>query len=109
MGVGSKQIDPFPSVRRSDFFRREYSRFNPVTQAFQVVSHLSQSFRHVPSHVLKEAPARAAFSDDPDVLWPEVSGVGRSESLTGDAEWLARVAASKDVNTSQERTGDEGA
>jgi hypothetical protein len=62
----------------------------------------------MPSHVLEEAPAGAAFGDDPAQAWPEVAWVGVSEPVAGEAEGLAWVAASKDINASAERPSVEG-
>ncbi len=92
---------------RADFLRREYARFNAVAQAFQVASHLSQPLGHVPSHVLKEAPSRPAFSDEPDIFGPQVPRVELTEPLAGEGEWLAWVAASKNINAPGKGSGVE--
>jgi len=96
-GVGQDK-HPFPSVRSAAFFRAEYPPRTRITSCFQISEHLSQSVGNVPFDVLKETHSGHNAVDDSTYPWPEVSWVFFAKSLSCNAEWLAGVATSEDVN-----------
>lgn len=95
-------------VARADFLRAEKSRFNAVTKSSKVSVDFFESEAEVPADVLEEAPPGA---DPGDVLpddGPEVTGIFRSEALTGLAEWLAGIAANDSIHEATPWAADEG-
>ena len=96
-------------MRRADFRRREEAFRDPVAKAFKVGSNnVEVSEPKVSAHVLEEAPGWLNLSDDAGDVGPEVPGVVGSPSFTGDAERLARVAASDSIHEATPRLAIEG-
>ena len=87
-------------VRRADFSRAEYSPRCSVTDLFQLSNDFSEPKADVSLDVLEKADAGLAKPNSVCDPRPEVSGVVLAEPLSCCAEWLARVAATKDVHAS---------
>jgi hypothetical protein len=90
--------DPFASVGSPDFARAKYSPRRCVTKAFQFFDNFSESKADVAVDVFKETELGAQKSNSICDKGPEMSGIFRSKSISGGAEWLAGVAPSKDVH-----------
>jgi hypothetical protein len=90
------------------FSRAEDARLCRVAQTFQFADDLGQSQIDVTLDVLKEHPSRATLVDDPGDLRPEVPWVVLAPPMTGDAEGLAGVAGSDEMNSAAPWSAVEG-
>ena len=63
----------------------------------------------MPGDVLEEDPFRAAFSDDPGDVGPEVARIVGAAAFPGRAEGLARVSGKDSIERAAEGAGVEAA
>ena len=106
-GVGQHE-EPLANMRRANFRRREQSFRNPVAHAFQLASDLPIADVEMIGDILKEDPFGLALTDDAGKVWPQMPGIGFSPALSGDGEWLARIAANEAIHASAPRAAIEG-
>ena len=92
----------------ASFSRREQSRFCAVTQLRQAGRDFGKSQIEVPFNVLGKDGPGAHFPDDPRNLGPQVPGIGLAAALSGQAEGLAGIAGSEDMNAAAPRAAIEG-
>lgn len=107
VGVGQDE-EPATPVACARFSRREQARFWRKAQADQLVEDLGQSQIDVALDVLEEHPLGSDLSDDAGGLRPEMAGIVRSASFAGDAEGLAGIAGSNEMNSAAPRAAVEG-
>lgn len=88
--------------------RREQARFWAVAQAAKARGDLGESQIDVPLDVLGEDGLRPDLADDSRDRWPEVAGIALSPPLSGEAEWLAGIAGSEDMNAAAPSSAVEG-
>ena len=101
--------DPQPLVRRADFCRREQARRRRVAHVPKLSQHGLKPEADVPGDVLNKDPFGTAFVDDAGDLWPEVSRIGGTATLSGRAEGLAGISGKDDVEGTAERASMEAA
>jgi hypothetical protein len=81
IGVG-QDVDSLSLMRRADFSRAEYSPRRFVTKAFQIFDDFSESKTDVSFDVFKEASNRSHCCDVFSDVWPQMSWVILSCSLS---------------------------
>ena len=97
-----------PYVARTAFERREQSRFDCKAQRLKVPENRIGSQGHMAFDVFEEAPFGIEFlGDSPDVR-PEVAGIVFALAPAGEAEGLAGISGSEDMNLSAPRRAVEG-
>jgi len=100
--------DPLPSMRGSNVRRSPQARRSLVAHALKVSEDLTSSEPQMVGDVLEGDDARSELLGDPCDVRPEVTLILVSALLAGDAEGLARVAASDAVHDSTPRSSIEG-
>jgi hypothetical protein len=95
-------------VRKSNFFRAEYSCRNAVTHSLQCRDDGGKLSVSVPRHVLAEETRRPHGLDDGEDLVEQPSVVVGTEHSPGDAVWLARVARHDAIHNATPRDTVEG-
>jgi hypothetical protein len=110
VGVGQEPDDEealalvsCPDVRSS-----ENSRRNAVAQDLKVFRDLLEAEREVARDVFEEHHGSSHLAQDTGNLWPQVARVVRSQSLAGEAEWLARITCRDDIHDATPRSAIEG-
>ena len=101
--------NPQPLVRRADLCRREQARRRRVAQSPKLSQDGLEAEGDVPGDVFEKDPFRAAFTDDPPDVGPEVAGIVGATALSGRAEGLARVSGEDGIEGAAEGTGVEAA
>ena len=99
--------DAQPLVRRADFCRAEQARRWRVAHAPKLSQHGFKAEGDVPGDVFEEDPLGAAFADDSRDLWPKVTGIVGTTTLSRGAERLAGVSGEGDVEGTAEGPGIE--
>lgn len=107
IGVGHDE-QPFPLVTGTDFGRAEYSCRNAVAQPFQCRDQCGELSVRVPRHVFAEETTRPALGNDAYNLVDEEPVVICPAALSGNAVWLARVAATDAIHEAAPRSSVEG-
>lgn len=95
-------------MRTAHFSRCEQARFCAIAQAAKAGRDLGKSQIDVPFDVLREDGGGAHFANDPLDFGPQVPGIGPTASLSGEAERLARITGSEDMNAVTPRPAVEG-
>lgn len=95
-------------MRTAHFSRCEQARFCAVAHAAKACRDLGKSQIDVPFDVFREDCGWPDFIDDPLDLGPQVTGIVPPASLSGEAEWLARITGSEDMNAVTPRAAVEG-
>lgn len=95
-------------MRSAHFSRCEEARFCAVAQPLKAAGDLGKSQIDVPFDVLGEDDAGAHLVDDPFDLGPEVPGIGLATPLSSEAEGLAGITGSEDMNAAAPRSAVEG-
>ncbi len=101
--------DTLPLVRRADLCRREQARRRRVAHSPKLSQDGLEAEGDVTGDVFEEDPFRAAFSDDPGDIGPEVTGIVGAAALSCRAEGLARVSGQDGVECAAEGPGVEAA
>lgn len=101
--------DAQPLVRRADFCRAEQSRRRRVAHAPKLSQDGLEPQGDVTGYVFEEDPLRAAFSDDPGDVGPEVPGIAGTAALPGCAEGLAGISGKHRVEGTAKGPGVEAA
>lgn len=107
VAVGQDE-EPLASVRRSDIGRAQHTPLRIEPERGKVGKDVGEPKRNVPGDVLEEPKRGAGFVEDSCDVRPQVSLVGVAESSSGDAEWLARVAACDEIHRATPRSSVEG-
>jgi hypothetical protein len=81
---------------------------NPIAHLLKVSHDVSETKGEMAWDVLKEAPFRSDFVDDPGNVWPKVAGVGFSLSETAEREGLAWIPGRDEMNLAAPRAAVEG-
>lgn len=100
--------EPLAQVRRPDLGRAEQTPLRIEPERGKVAKHVGEPKVNVPWDVLEEGERSAALVEDASHFGPQVALIGVAESLTGDAEWLARVARSDEIHDATPRSAVEG-
>ena len=100
--------EPASNVARTAFERREQSRFDCKAQRLKVPENRIGSQGHMAFDVFEEAPFGIEFSDDSPYMRPEVAGIVFALAAAREAEGLARISGSEDMNLSTPRRAVEG-
>jgi hypothetical protein len=95
-------------VRTADFSRCEQARFCAVAHALKAAGDLGKSQIDVPFDVLGEDDAWADLADDPRDLGPQVPGIGLAAALPCEAERLAGITGSEEMNAVAPRSAVKG-
>lgn len=90
------------------FSRREQARFCAVAQAAKPSDDVGKSQIDVPLDVLDEHSGGSHFVNDPLDLRPQVPRIPLASSLPRQAEWLAGISGSEDMNLAAPRAAVEG-
>ena len=98
MVVVGHDEESFSLVRRADFLRSKEARRNAVAQRLKGLSDFFESDVEMLPDVLEEHQGRRHLSHDAGNVWPQVPMVGSSESLSRNAEWLARVTTNDAIH-----------
>ena len=107
--VGVAQDEqPAPAVASARFSRCEQARLNRVTQAVKASDDVGESQREVALDVFAEDPFGADLVDDAGDVGPEVARIRLAPSLAGEAEGLAGITGSDEMNAAAERAAVEG-
>lgn len=106
-GVGQEE-QPLSAMGRTDFRRTEYSAFNAVVHCAKVRPDGIESDVDVLSDILEEAECWLDFPNDASNVGPEMARVVNAALLSGDTEWLARVAANDAIHDATPRLAVEG-
>ncbi len=85
------------------FSRREHARLWCVAHGPKAFRDLGKSQTDVSFDVLAEHPFGSDFIDDAGDIRPQVSRILGSASIAAEAEWLAGVAGSDDMNAAAPR------
>lgn len=101
--------DAQPLVRRADLCRREQARRRRVAQSPKLSQDGFEAEGDVTGDVFEEDPFRAAFSDDPGDVGPEVAGVVGATASSGRAEGLAGISGEDGIEGTVEGPGVEAA
>ena len=105
--MGQKE-QPLADVRCADFRRRYDCRCNPVAHALKLSGDVAQTKGQMAGDVLEEAPFGADLADDPGDLGPQVAWVVGAKPVSGQAEGLAGITGSDDMNAAAPRAAVEG-
>lgn len=100
--------EPTPCVASAGFERAEQARFDRKAQSPKVPEDGVGSQRHMAFDVLEEAPFRVDVGNDAPDARPKVAGVIFPEPPSGEAEGLAGVTPSEDMNAATPRAAVEG-
>ena len=100
--------EPPTLVGRADFCRAEQARFDCKAQRSKVPENRVGSQGHMPFDVFEEAPLGIKVSDDSPDVRPEVAGIVLALAPAGEAEGLAGISGSEDMNLSTPRRAVEG-
>ncbi len=90
------------------FERAEQARFDRKAHSLKVSEDCIGSQGHMALDVLEEAPFGVEFSDDAADVRPEVAGIVFAAPAPSEAEGLAWISASEDMNLSTPRAAVEG-
>ena len=90
------------------FSRREQARFWSIAQAPKAVRDLGKSQIDVSLDIFGEHGGRPDLADDPFNLGPQVPGIVLAPAFSGEAERLAGIAGSEDMNAAAPRSAVEG-
>lgn len=85
-------------VRCADFRRRKQSCRNDVAHADQLSGDLGKPEAQMIGDIFEEDDRGVAFADDARNVRPEMARISFAEAPSGNREWLARVARSKDIH-----------
>ena len=96
-GVGNNPYT-VPPMRRPDGTSRNNKRCCGVVGMLQVSEYGVEAEFNMASNVFANDPSRPDFSYEAIHLWPEMARVFNSLLISGDAEWLAGVAAADEVD-----------
>ncbi len=100
--------EPFALMRRADFRRREEACRKAVAHADQSAGNFGEAEAEMMGDILEEDEGRFDLGDDTGDMGPEVARIIRTPALARDAEWLARIARSDDVQRAAPRAAVEG-
>lgn len=101
--------DPQPLVRRTDFCRAEQTRRRRVAHAPKLSQDGFKPEGDMTDDVFEEDPFRAAFSDDPGDIRPEVARIVGAAPFACGAEGLAGISGEDGVERPAEGAGVEAA
>ena len=90
------------------FSRREQSRFCAIAHIAKLLRDVGKSQIDVTFDILGEDPFRLDLGDDPGDFGPEVTGVGLAAPLPSEAEGLAGITGSDDMNAAAPRLAVKG-
>lgn len=96
-GVGHNE-NALPKVRGTNRGRRYNVPLRVIPERGNVRENISQSFGRKSGDVLHDDDSGSKIANKAGELGPEPARVARALSLTGETDWLAREAASEDVN-----------
>jgi hypothetical protein len=99
---------PFAKVSRADFLRAKDSFRNRVTSSSKLSAYLLVANAEVVLDVFEEDDFRLDLADDAEDVRPEVPRIFRAAPLSGDAERLAGIAGSDDMNAAAPRPAVKG-
>lgn len=100
--------EPASYVARTAFERREQARFDCKAQRLKVPENRIGSQGHMPFDVFEEAPFGVEFLGDPPDVRPEMAGIILALAPSGEAEGLAGISGSEDMNLSTPGRAIEG-
>lgn len=100
--------EPASYVARTTFERREQSRFDCKAQRLKVPENRIGSQGHMAFDVFEEAPFGIELLGNPPDVGPEMAGIILALAPPGEAERLARISGSEDMNLSAPRRAVEG-
>ncbi len=100
--------EPLAPVGRADFRRREEARRKAVAHADQPSGDFGEAKAEMMGDVLEEDEGRPDLADDAGDMRPEVARVRSAPAPARDAERLARVARSDDIQRAAPRAAVEG-
>lgn len=100
--------DALPSVRGTDFLRREETCRHAVAHAFQVANDVLEAKRYVACDVLEEDRDRLDFGDDSSDVGPQMPLVLLASTSACQREGLAGVASSDEIHSAAPRAAVEG-
>lgn len=100
--------EPTPYVASAGFERAEQACFDRKAQLLKLPEDGVGAQGHMPFDVFEEAPFRIELADDAADVRPEVPRIVFSKPPSCEAEGLAGIAASKDMNLSTPRAAVEG-
>lgn len=92
--------EPSPNVASTDFERAEQARFDRKAHCAKVSKDGLGSQGHMSFDVFEEAPLRIELVDDSADVRPEVAGIVFAAAPAGEAEGLAGISSSEDMNLS---------
>ncbi len=95
-------------VGRADLRRREEACRKAVAHADQSAGDFGEAEAEMMGDILEEHEGRFDLADDAGDVRPEVAWVLDAPALSGDGEWLARIARSDDVHRAAPRAAVEG-
>lgn len=97
VGVGHDE-DPVAPVRGIDGTSWNNKRPCGVARALQVIKHIVEPHRNVPSNIFSSDPSGPKFFGEAKHLRPEVAVICLASPLPGRREWLAGIAPANKVN-----------
>lgn len=100
--------EPPTLVGCANFCRRKQARFDAVAHFGKVCEDAGGSQGQVPLDVFEEAPFGLHLPNDPADVRPEVAGIVLTAPLTSEAERLAGIAGSEEMNAAAPRAAVEG-
>lgn len=100
--------EPASYVARTALERREQACFDCKAQRLKVPENRVGSQGHMAFDVFEEAPFGVKLADNPPNVGPEMAGIVLSLAPAGEAEGLAWISGSEDMNLSTPRRTVEG-
>lgn len=105
----SQDEQPFPAVRRADFFRAEKSRLSAVAHCLQSTDDMLAEKSDRSADVFKKDERRPALPNNALRIGPKIPLVARSQAFARDAVGLARDSRSDAIHHSTPGAAVEGA
>ncbi len=103
-----KDEQPFASMGRTDFRRREEACRKAVAHADQSACDFGESEPQMMGDILEKDEGRLDLADDAGDMRPEMAWILGTEPSTRDRERLARIARSDDIHRAAPRAAVEG-
>jgi hypothetical protein len=101
---------PLATVRRANACRAEHAPFRIEPEGGQVAEYAVEPSNNESAHVLHEDVARSHVANDPSKLSPEPRALAvETSAFAGEADVLAREAASDAIHDATPRSSVEGA